>query len=314
MPTTTRLALPYPASTDSPAGYTQIQNLANALDNAAIDLAEGTLAARPAPSIRGRWYYATDVAILYRDSGSTWRAVAGADVITAAEIAPNTITNAEVAAGAGIAYSKLALANAIVNGDIAAGAGIAYSKLALANAIVNGDIAAAAAIAYSKLNLVGSIVNTDVATAAAIAESKLALASDAAAGTASRRTLGAGPLQAAPGNDARLSDQRAPKGPEANLKIIRGRINANATIAHGSGFTVVSPGVGRYTITFTAAFSGAPAVTASVNYAAIGDYTGEAQPVTTAIIAAAVGSCEIAVKLANALSDHIISFIAIGPA
>lgn len=44
------------------------------------------------------------------------------------------------------------------------------------------------------------IVNADVDAAAAIAESKLALASDAAAGTASRRTLGAGATQAAAGN------------------------------------------------------------------------------------------------------------------
>lgn len=56
----------------------------------------------------------------------------------------------------------------------------------------------------------GAIVNADVNAAAAIAESKLALASDAVAGTASRRTLGTGAQQAAAGNDARLSDQRVP--------------------------------------------------------------------------------------------------------
>jgi hypothetical protein len=56
----------------------------------------------------------------------------------------------------------------------------------------------------------GAIVNTDINAAAAIAESKLNLATDAAAGTGSRRTLGPGALQAAPGNDARLSDARTP--------------------------------------------------------------------------------------------------------
>jgi len=122
-----------------------MQAIANALDNAAIDLAEGTLAARPAASIRGRWYYATDVGILYRDSGSTWRAVSvGADAITAVEIAPATITNAEISASA------------------------------------------------------------------AIAESKLNLASDAAAGTASRRTLGTGANQAAAGNDSRFGQASPP--------------------------------------------------------------------------------------------------------
>lgn len=50
----------------------------------------------------------------------------------------------------------------------------------------------------------GVIVDADVAAAAAIAESKLSLASDAAAGTASRRTLGTGALQAAAGNDSRF--------------------------------------------------------------------------------------------------------------
>lgn len=145
MPSTSRLAIPYPASTDPPNGPAQMQALANALDNAAVDLAEGTLASRPSPSIRGRWYYATDVGVLYRDSGSTWRVVGlAADAVTAVHILDGTITNAEIASGA------------------------------------------------------------------AIAESKLSLASDAGAGTASRRTLGSGATQACAGNDARLSDQRVP--------------------------------------------------------------------------------------------------------
>ncbi len=62
----------------------------------------------------------------------------------------------------------------LVDADIAAGAAIAYSKLSLTGSIVNADIAAAAAIAYSKLALTGSIVNADIAAAAAIATSKLA--------------------------------------------------------------------------------------------------------------------------------------------
>lgn len=55
-----------------------------------------------------------------------------------------------------------------------------------------------------------SVTDAKVAAAAAIAESKLNLASDAAAGTASRRTLGTGATQAAAGNDSRLTDARAP--------------------------------------------------------------------------------------------------------
>jgi hypothetical protein len=49
------------------------------------------------------------------------------------------------------------------------------------------------------------IADANVATGAAIQEAKLALASDAAAGTASRRTLGTGAQQACAGNDSRLS-------------------------------------------------------------------------------------------------------------
>jgi hypothetical protein len=56
----------------------------------------------------------------------------------------------------------------------------------------------------------GTVVDASVSAGAAIAESKLALASDAAAGTASRRTLGTGATQAAAGNDARFTDQRVP--------------------------------------------------------------------------------------------------------
>jgi hypothetical protein len=46
----------------------------------------------------------------------------------------------------------------------------------------------------------GTIVNADISNSAAIAETKLALASDAVAGVASRRTLGTGATQAAAGN------------------------------------------------------------------------------------------------------------------
>jgi hypothetical protein len=50
--------------------------------------------------------------------------------IAAALVAPLSVANADVAAGAAIAYSKLALTGAILNADIAAAAAIAISKLA----------------------------------------------------------------------------------------------------------------------------------------------------------------------------------------
>lgn len=61
-----------------------------------------------------------------------------------------SITNAEVAAAAAIARSKLDFGAGLVNADIAAAAAIAKSKLA-ALAIVNADVDAAAAIAQTKL-------------------------------------------------------------------------------------------------------------------------------------------------------------------
>ena len=63
------------------------------------------------------------------------------------------LTNADIANGAAIAYSKLALTGQIVNADIAAAAAISYSKLQLAAAILNSDIANAAAIDLHKLNI-----------------------------------------------------------------------------------------------------------------------------------------------------------------
>ena len=60
-----------------------------------------------------------------------------------------------------------------------------------------GDLAGTAA---SPQLAAGAIVDADVNAAAAIAESKLSLATDAAAGTGSRRTLGSGAQQAMPGN------------------------------------------------------------------------------------------------------------------
>jgi Concanavalin A-like lectin/glucanases superfamily len=93
--------------------------------------------------------------------------------------------------------AQAALRGAIVDADIAAGAAISKAKLA-ALGIVDADVAVGAAINQSKLAL--DIVDANVDPAAAIQESKLALATDAAPGVGSRRTLGTGSQQALPGN------------------------------------------------------------------------------------------------------------------
>jgi hypothetical protein len=65
-----------------------------------------------------------------------------------------------------------------------------------AAAVLTGD----ARLADTRIPTDGSVTNAKVAVGAGLAESKLALASDAPAGTPSRRTLGGGATQAAPGN------------------------------------------------------------------------------------------------------------------
>lgn len=90
----------------------------------------------------------------------------------------NTFTNfvnANIAAGAAIAYSKLTLTGSIVNADINSAAQISYSKLSLGNSIQASDIVSAAGIQYSKLNLSGGVLNADINPAAAITYSKLSL-------------------------------------------------------------------------------------------------------------------------------------------
>ena len=86
------------------------------------------------------------------------------------QIASGAIANANVAADAAIAQSKLDLA--ITNSEVSNSAAIAQSKLALS--ITNSEVNASAAIAQSKLAL--SITNSEVNASAAIAQSKLALA------------------------------------------------------------------------------------------------------------------------------------------
>lgn len=99
-------------------------------------------------------------------------------------------------------YDTVANALYYYNGSswVAAGAGAGPADAtASSKGIVQlaGDLTGTAA---SPQIAAGAIVDADVNAAAAIAESKLSLATDAAAGTGSRRTLGLGAQQAMPGN------------------------------------------------------------------------------------------------------------------
>lgn len=69
---TTRLAIPYPQGSD-PNNYPgQMQSMATALDPLVAVYGQGTLSARPSPSVQGRLYYATDNGNAYYDTGAAW--------------------------------------------------------------------------------------------------------------------------------------------------------------------------------------------------------------------------------------------------
>lgn len=72
MPASTRWGIPYPAGTDLVDVPGDMQGIADSLDNHAKDLTQGTLVSRPAASAAGRYYYATDEKVVYRDNGTTW--------------------------------------------------------------------------------------------------------------------------------------------------------------------------------------------------------------------------------------------------
>ena len=76
MPATTRWGLPFPAPTDPADGPQAIGDLARALDGVGFD-DQGPIASRPvstlaSPGRRGRYYFATDEGVLYRDDGTSW--------------------------------------------------------------------------------------------------------------------------------------------------------------------------------------------------------------------------------------------------
>lgn len=66
------------------------------------------------------------------------------------------------------------------------------------------------------------------------------LPTDAAAGVGSKRTLGTGPLQAAAGNDPRLSDQRVPVDGSVTVTKLSGVLDADPTLAADSDLMVAT--------------------------------------------------------------------------
>jgi len=206
-PATGAISISLPATNDtdiSPVGWTYLvtENIIGTTGRppysveidvnspgATVDLADLV----PASAVTPVATYALDSAAVHKTGNET---VAGIKTFSSSPIVPTPTTGTQAATKA---YA-----------DSVAGAG-APDATTIAKGIVQlaGDLAGTAA---SPQIAAGAVVDADVNTGAAIAESKLALASDAAVGTASRRTLGAGAQQAAAGNDSRFTDARTPSG------------------------------------------------------------------------------------------------------
>jgi len=74
---TDRWQTPTPLHSESSDLDAQLEALALSLDDAAVDLGQGTLANLPLAGISGRYYYVTDYGILLRDTGMTWLPTSG---------------------------------------------------------------------------------------------------------------------------------------------------------------------------------------------------------------------------------------------
>jgi hypothetical protein len=69
--TTTRWGHGYPETGDAADVPKHIEGLAKSVDNVAMD-DQGVIGSRPAAGKYGRYYYATDQGVLYRDTGTEW--------------------------------------------------------------------------------------------------------------------------------------------------------------------------------------------------------------------------------------------------
>jgi len=95
---------------------------------------------------------------------------------------------------------------------------------------------------------------------------------------------------------------RAASG-EENLRMLRGTLNANGTIALGAGFLATRAGTGTYQVNFNPAFSGVPTVTVTPQGASLYVFVSG----TTA------GATFINVRNTfNTATDAVVNFIVLG--
>lgn len=118
--------------------------------------------ARLAVGTAGKFLRTDGTDVTWSTDGSALTSLPAANLTgTIAAISGVNLTNLN-ASNLASGTVPLAQLSGILNAQIGAGAAIAYSKLALTASVVNADIASGAAIAYSKLNLTGSVVTGDL--------------------------------------------------------------------------------------------------------------------------------------------------------
>jgi hypothetical protein len=136
MPNTPRLALPVPAEGDVPDVPAVLTTFADKLDEAVAAggyqegvawYMQGTLAQRPAAGTRGRFYWATDTGLLYRDDGAAWTALNPASAQPFLD-APGQVFQEGVMSGGGVTRLnttdvRVAAGSAWIDGDSIAGFG-----------------------------------------------------------------------------------------------------------------------------------------------------------------------------------------------
>jgi microcystin-dependent protein len=153
----------------------------------------GPIGARPAAGINGRIYVST-VPAIYVDNGATWTTLSG-------DTALSILAKIETVDGPGSGLDADTVDGQHASAFLTSVPAEYLTETEGDTRYVNDSDHTQAA--HNALNITpgdSTVTNAKVGAAAAIAESKLNLASDAAAGTASRRTLGTGSTQAAPGN------------------------------------------------------------------------------------------------------------------
>lgn len=69
---TTRLGIAYPQGTDTAVVPRDVQAVAQYIDSNVPIFGTGVLSARPAATVAGRFYYATDTGLVYFSTGSAW--------------------------------------------------------------------------------------------------------------------------------------------------------------------------------------------------------------------------------------------------